>query len=78
MNVPFKTIYAVMENITLHRITGDKNYHNIDAATIMRAKRSTKHFLLLAESEAHLTNDPERTANRYGYRDFEIYEIERL
>lgn len=78
MDAPFKTIHAVKEGLTLNRITPDASYHNIDTATIMRAKRSTKHFLLLAESEAHLTNDPERTANRYGYRDFEVYEIERL
>lgn len=78
MKAKKKTIYSPAEEIRLNRLTPEASFNNIDTATFLKAKRSTKSFLLIADGESHLTNDPERTADRHGYRDFEIFEIERL
>lgn len=73
-----RTIYSPIDEVILKRITPKASFNNIDTATFLKAKRSKKGFLLIADGESHLTNDPERTADRHGYKDFEIFEIERL
>jgi hypothetical protein len=78
MKAKNKTIYSPADQIILHRITPKANYNNIDTATYQRARKSKKDYLLISDGQSHLTNDPDRTADRHGYKNYEAFEIERL
>jgi hypothetical protein len=80
-----RSIYSPQSGILLQRMQSSNIYNNIDRIVIDKLQSSKKvadalkHdediFLLVGGGRYHVTKDPIRTAERNGYRDYELFLI---
>lgn len=80
-----RTIYSPQTGILLHRMESSNIFCNVDRLTIDKLQSSKKVadalrtgediFLMIGGGRYHVTKDPIRTAERNGYRDYELFLI---
>lgn len=85
MNRDGRSIYSPQSGILLQRMQSSNIFTNIDRIVIDKLQNSKKvadalrHdediFLLVGGGRHHVTKDPIRTAERNGYRDYELFLI---
>ena len=79
-----RSIYSPQTGILLHRMEASNIFCNVDRLLIDKLQSSKKvaealrrgeEIFLMIAGRHHVTKDPIRTAERNGYRDYELFLI---